>query len=92
MDRQNSVWMKEIAHKCKHKWEPISFTFETQLLDKDGRVLIRQPDLTSAKVFCVCMKCLSHSYIETGWIGYYLNSPDELEANYIKHKHENREF
>ncbi len=82
MDRQNTVWMKEIARKCKHKWQPISFVFESQVLDKDGRVLIRQPDLVDAKVYCVCMKCLSHSYVKTGWINYYLGSPDLLEEEF----------
>ena len=80
-DRQNTKWSEEIAGKCKHKWQPVSFRFETQLLDKDGRVHIRQPDLVSGRVYCVCMKCCSHTYIETGWVGYYLNSPDLLEAH-----------
>jgi hypothetical protein len=26
------------------------------------------------------MKCCSHTYIETGWVGFYLNSPDDLEV------------
>jgi len=81
MDRQNTKWSETIAGKCKHKWQPISFVFEGQLLDKDGRVLIRQPDLANGRVYCVCMKCCSHTYIETGWIGYYINSPDLLEEN-----------
>lgn len=78
-DRQNTKWMNEIAHKCEHKWQPVSFVFESQMLDKNGRVLVKQPDLSSGRVYCVCMKCLSHTYIETGWVGYYLGSPDLLE-------------
>lgn len=80
-DRQNTRWSEEIAGKCKHKWQPLSFIFETQLLDKSGRVQIRQPDLSYGKVFCVCMKCYSHTYVATGWIGYYLGDPDILEDN-----------
>ncbi len=79
MDRQNTKWMVEIARKCNHDWKPVSFVFESQLLDKDGRVQIRQPDLTNGRVYCVCMKCCGHTHIETGYIGYYLNSPDLLE-------------
>ncbi len=79
-DRQNTKWAREIVDKCKHKWQPISFRFETQMLDKDGRVLIRQPDLVNGKVYCVCMKCCSHTYINTGYVGYYINSPDLLES------------
>lgn len=78
-DRQNTKWMKEIAGNCDHDWKPVSFVFESQLLDKDGRVQIRQPDITKGRVYCVCMKCCGHTYMETGWVGYYINSPDILE-------------
>lgn len=76
--RQGTLW-KDITNKCKHKWQPLSFVFETQLLDPQGRVKIRQPDISNAQVFCVCMKCCAHTYIVTGWIGYYIGSPDLLE-------------
>ena len=79
MDRQNTKWAKEISGKCKHKWQPLSFIFETQLLDKEGRVRIKQPDLNNARIYCVCMKCCSHTYIETGYVGYFIGSPDLLE-------------
>ena len=78
-DRQNTKWSEEIAGRCKHRWQPLSFVFETQMLDKDGRVLAKQPDLARGRVYCVCMKCCAHTYIETAWVGYYLNSPDLLE-------------
>ncbi len=39
-----------------HDWTPLSFVFETQLLDEDGRVRVRQPATDHAKVYCVCMK------------------------------------
>lgn len=78
-DRQNTKWSAEIAGKCEHKWQPISFVFETQLLDNMGRVAVRQPDIAVGRVYCVCMECCAHTYIETGYIGYYLNSPDLLE-------------
>ena len=78
-DRQNTLWWDEIRGKCEHDWKPLSFVFECQLLDKDGRVQIRQPGISKGRVYCVCMKCLSHSYVETAWAGYYLGSPDLLE-------------
>jgi len=78
-DRQNTVWSETIVKKCKHKWQPLSFVFEAQLLDNSGRVLIRQPDIINAKVYCVCMKCCSHTYIITGWVGHYIGSPDLME-------------
>ena len=77
--RQNTKWSEEIAGKCEHEWQPVSFVFETQLLDQHGRVQIKAPDITSGRVFCVCMKCCSHTYLETGWVGYYIGSPDLLE-------------
>ena len=77
--RQNTKWSKEIAGKCKHKWQPISFVFETQMLDSSGRVLMKAPDINSGRVYCVCMKCYSHTYVKTGWVGYYIGSPDLLE-------------
>lgn len=86
MDRQNTVWYREIAQKCDHNWQPLSFVFETQLLDKDGRVLIRQPALADGRVYCVCMKCLSHTYVITGWCGSFLGSPDILEENLIENQ------
>jgi hypothetical protein len=69
-DRQNTKWMEEIACKCKHTWQPLSFSFE------NGSI----PDIARGRVYCVCMKCCSHTYIETGWVGFYLNSPDDLES------------
>lgn len=78
-DRQNTVWYEEIRAKCKHRWKPLSFVFETQMLDSDGRVLCKQPDISSGRVYCVCMRCCSHTFIETGNVGYILNSPDLLE-------------
>lgn len=81
IDRQNTKWSEEIAGKCEHNWQPVSFRFESQLLDNSGRVQIRQPDLVNGRVYCVCMKCCSHTYIETGYVGYFINSPDLLEDN-----------
>jgi len=56
---------------CEHEWQPISFRFESQMLDAAGRVLIRQPDLEEGRVYCVCMKCHTHTYIVTEFVGYY---------------------
>ena len=59
----------------EHDWTPVSFVFETQLLDPNGRVLARQPSIDEARVYCVCMKCQTHSYIVTEWAGFYLGDP-----------------
>lgn len=76
--RQNTLWY-EIQRKCRHKWQPVSFVFETELKAASGELLARQPDIDNGRVYCVCMKCHGHTYIETGWVGYYLGSPDTLE-------------
>ena len=85
-DRQNALWRKEIRGKCEHEWQPVSFVFETQMLDNKGRVEIRQPGITHGRVYCVCMKCRSHTYIETGWAGFFINSPDLLEQYHDEDK------
>jgi hypothetical protein len=59
-----------------HKWQPLSFVFETQLLDPHGRVQIRQPAIQEGRVYCVCMGCAHHTYIETDWVGYYLGGSE----------------
>lgn len=66
-----------------HEWQPLSFVFEGQLLDREGRVLIRQPDLEAGRVYCVCMKCHQHTYIVTKWANYFLPDPwvEESEAD-----------
>lgn len=59
-----------------HVWQPLSFVFETQLLDNMGRYIIRrQPDIDEGRVYCVCMRCHKHTYIVTKWVGFYLTSP-----------------
>lgn len=64
---------------CEHAWQPVSFVFETELLTisaplgvLEARPIARQPDLVGGRVYCVCMKCASHTYIVTQWINYYL--------------------
>ena len=69
VDRQNTKWAREIAGNCDHSWKPVSIESVNGM----------QPDLNNARTYCVCMKCCSHTYIETGWIGYYIGSPDLLE-------------
>ena len=69
VDRQNTKWAKEIAGKCNHDWRPVL------MMNED----YGQPDINSARTYCICMKCCSHTYIETGWVGYYIGSPDLLE-------------
>lgn len=61
---------------CKHKWQPLTFRFESDVLMPDAsgalRPAIRQPSTVSGRVYCVCMKCASHTYVATQWIGFYL--------------------
>lgn len=68
----------------EHQWQPLSFVFETQLLDGSGRVVVRQPDLEKGRVYAVCMPCRSHTYVETAWVGYYLGYPfmEEEQEHY----------
>jgi len=60
----------------EHNWQPVSFVFETQLLDSEGRVRVRQPDLKEGRVYVVCMACRTYTYVVTEWAGYYLGGPD----------------
>lgn len=60
----------------EHNWQPVSFVFESQLLDDQGRVLIRQPGINEGRVYVVCMQCRAHTYVVTEWVGYYLGGPD----------------
>jgi hypothetical protein len=66
----------------EHQWQPLSFVFETQMLDPQGRVIVRQPSIDEARVYAVCMPCRSHTYVVTAWVGYYLGYPfyEEEEA------------
>ena len=57
----------------EHDWQPVSFVLETQLLGPKGQVRARQPDVERGRAYDVCMKCLRHSYVETEFVGYYLN-------------------
>jgi len=59
----------------EHRWQPVSFRFETQVLDQDGRVQIRQPDLEAGRVYLVCMECFAHTYMETEWAGFTIGGP-----------------
>jgi len=61
-----------------HRWQPLSFVFETQLLDDSGRVAIRQPAIDNARVYCVCMTCRAHTYVVTEWAGFYLGGPGDV--------------
>lgn len=66
----------------KHTWQPVSFVFESQLLDgPSGRVIIRQPDTKAGRVYLVCMGCHSHTWIETEWTGAWIMSEEQLEVN-----------
>jgi hypothetical protein len=60
----------------EHHWQPVSFVFETQLLDDAGRVRVRQPDIKEGRVYVVCMACRTHTYVVTERAGYFLGGPD----------------
>jgi len=53
--------------------------FETQLLDQDGRVCIRQPDVERGRVYIVCLRCASHTYMSTKFRYRLYGSEDQLE-------------
>lgn len=40
---------------------------------------VRQPDLEQGRVYCVCMKCASHTYVVTPFIGFYLGGDRPVE-------------
>jgi hypothetical protein len=62
---------------CTHTWEPAGMVFETQLLDPEGRVRVRQPDLEVGRCYFICRTCASHTYMATQWIGYRLHGSDD---------------
>ncbi len=63
-----------------HEWQPCSFRFEAQLLDDQGRVHIRQPDIEEAHVYFICMKCRGWTYGVFDWVGFYLGDPDVIRG------------
>lgn len=82
-DRQINARPHGAHDKCvdgeDHTWKPLSFVFEGQLLDAHGRINIRQPNTTAAKVYCVCLGCRSWTYVEADWVGYYLGGPEHVD-------------
>lgn len=68
---------------CSHDWQPVSMVFESQLLDGDGRVLIRQPDIDEGRVFLVCLQCASHTYVSTSWVGFRLYGSEDANPRYV---------
>lgn len=71
----------ECVDGAEHVWQPVSFVFESQLLDGNGRVQIRQPAIHGGRVFLVCMPCHSHTYIETTWVGYWLPPTERFDPD-----------
>ena len=63
-----------------HNWEPVSFRFETQLLDPEGRVCVRQPDIDDARVYFICRRCRQWSYDSFAFAGYRLFGSAEEDA------------
>ncbi|RYE02388.1 MAG: hypothetical protein EOP50_00160 [Sphingobacteriales bacterium] len=79
LDRQNTVWKEIIARNCDHLWQPVSFQF--------GQ-FSGAPDLRDGRVYCVCMKCASHTYLKTSWYGAYIGGPDDLEEQFMEEERE----
>ena len=65
----NTIWKEKVARKCRHKWHPVSI----------------EPHTVHNYCYLVCLKCCAYTYIETAFVGYYLNSPDLIEEK-IKRK------
>lgn len=62
---------------CEHDWQPVSMVFETRLVDDapggGGRYRVMpQPDLKKGRVYLVCFRCASHTYMETSWANFRL--------------------
>lgn len=67
---------------CDHTWEPVSMVFETQLLDRQGRVMVRQPDSDEGRTYFICRGCASHTYMTTQFLGVRMyGSEDVLQDN-----------
>lgn len=67
---------------CEHVWEPVSMVFETQLLDPEGRVMLRQPDMQAGRCYFICRGCASHTYMATQWFGARMyGSEDAIPAD-----------
>lgn len=77
----------------EHQWQPVSFRFETQLLDPYGRVEIRQPNTDHGRVYMVCAPCRHHTYMETAWVGYQLGGPfqEALESELARDEEDEEE-
>lgn len=86
-DRQHNAKPRRDGLKCvdgsDHDWKPISFVFETQLLDGYGRVQVRQPAINDGRVYLVCLGCCSHTYVNTDWVGYYLGGPEHVDPTLL---------
>lgn len=52
---------------------------ETQLLDERGRVRVRQPDLDRGKVYYICRRCASHTYMTTQWVGWRMYGSEDAD-------------
>lgn len=79
-------WVVKPPAMCEHEWEPVSMVFETQLLDGDGRVVVRQPDLHEGRVYLVCRACASHTYMTTSFVGYRLSGSQDANPQYVSDK------
>jgi hypothetical protein len=72
-ETQGALLMKK-KKICRHKWQPVSFAFENESW-QGSQLYARYPSLESGRVYCVCMKCCCHTYIDTRWVGYYIGDP-----------------
>lgn len=74
--KESEIGANRDPKTCDHDWVPVSFSFETRAVwtgDANHRYMVApQPDLETGRVYCVCMACASHTYVETSWINHRL--------------------
>lgn len=62
---------------CKHNWQPVSFALEGVAPDLEGRTILRTPDAAHGRVYCVCLRCASHTFIDTEWAGFAITAGED---------------
>lgn len=59
--------------KCHHRWHPVVLETTSRYWREDGTFYdVDQPHLENARVYLVCLKCATHTYMSTAWAGVQL--------------------
>lgn len=59
--------------KCHHRWQPVVLETVGRYWREDGSYYeTDQPHMEEAKVWLVCLRCASHTYMSTAWAGVQL--------------------